>query len=74
MGFLEQSEARIELATALTEPTEACTAAGDPGRSRALFQRACELAVQSEAVLLLRRVDACVRREPAEPAEPTVTR
>ncbi|MDJ0463882.1 BTAD domain-containing putative transcriptional regulator [Streptomyces sp. H27-C3] len=64
--FLEQSEARIELATALTDLAQAHTAAGDPQHAQSLFQRAHDLAEQSEAVLLVRRIDDCVRLESAD--------
>ncbi|MET9697283.1 BTAD domain-containing putative transcriptional regulator [Streptomyces sp. NPDC006529] len=63
--LLEQGEARVELAAALADLAEVCRAAGDPGRARTLLRRARGLAEESEAVLLVRRIDGDVRRASA---------
>ncbi|MCY0939793.1 BTAD domain-containing putative transcriptional regulator [Streptomyces antarcticus] len=67
--LLEQGEARTELAAALTDLAVAYSAAGDPRHAQPLFQRARDLAEESEAVLLVRRIDDCVRRESADREE-----
>ncbi|MCY0939088.1 BTAD domain-containing putative transcriptional regulator [Streptomyces sp. H34-S4] len=67
--FLEQSEASVELAVALTDLAEAHTAVGDPQYAQTLFQRAYDLAEQAGALLLGRRIDDCVRHEPASSLE-----
>ncbi|MFJ7060784.1 BTAD domain-containing putative transcriptional regulator [Streptomyces microflavus] len=58
IGFLEQAESPIDVATAVTDLAEAWTGAGAPERARPLLRRARKMAENLHATLLLRRITA----------------